>query len=327
MKKNELDILRSPNLIVLSNQSYSSLQKDIFTLAISQLEVGIDVNKDLFQNTTVCVPIKMLTQMSEKNYKRLKSECEKMSEKRIVISDDAKQKFEIITVFPRIVYNKNIIELTMFADVAERFMELKKGYSAYYIQESLSLNTYNKKRLYEILSIFKNRDYPEWFCLDSDLKLLLGIVDKKGGEDKYKGRHTQFAEKIIGLSINSINEQTSLFISYKREQKEGEWGTRFFIKNKLTISTPKKEPLDEYLSKLDDKQQRLYNKLKDIKVRIDMIKTILENDSFISQSFKWFHDNQDNLKNKKFTNPAAILLVTLGLVEIKAKKTLEKKQN
>lgn len=321
MEKKEIDLLRSPNLIVLSKQNFTAMQKDIFTLAISQLEVGINVNKDLFQNKTVTVPLKMLTEMSERNYSRLKSECTNMAQKQIVIADDAKQQFEVICVFPRIKFEKGVISLTMFADVAQKFLELKQGYSAYYVRESLSLDTFNKKRMYEILSIFKNREYPEWFVLDSELKQLLGVVEEKGKKDIYKGRHKLFKERVIDLCVNAINEQTSLRIEYRREQKEGEWGTRFFILNKLKLGEPKKkEPLEAYIATLDERKRNLLKMLQELLVRMDMIKVILADESLTKQAFKWFYENADNLKNKKYKNPAGLLLAILGLVDIKVSK-------
>lgn len=334
MEKYEIDLLRSPNLIVLSSQSYTAMQKDIFTLAISQMEVGLNINKDLFENQIVTVPLKMLSKFSERNYTRLKEECKDMQKKGIEISDDANQSFEFVAVFPRIKYKDGVITLTMFLDVAEKFLELKNGYSTYYIRESLSLDTFNKKRLYEILSVFKNREYPEWFVLDSELKTLLGIVktkeknDKEEPKDRFKGRHKEFQERVIELSVNAINDQTSLFISYKREKKDGEWGTRFFIKNKLQLPAAKKQqPIEEYISTLDERQKRLYDMLQKLVVRVDMIKRIIASEDLTKQSFKWFSDNKDNIQNNKYKNAAAILLGTLGLVEFsikKAKKTVGK---
>lgn len=48
------------------------------------------------------------------------------SETSVQLQNLAKQKTETITIFPRIIYNKNTIELTMFVDVAERFLELRR---------------------------------------------------------------------------------------------------------------------------------------------------------------------------------------------------------
>ena len=48
-----------PNLIVFARQTFTPLQKDIFTLAVSQLETGLNVHPDLFHNKTVTVSAKM----------------------------------------------------------------------------------------------------------------------------------------------------------------------------------------------------------------------------------------------------------------------------
>jgi plasmid replication initiation protein len=141
---------KEPNAIVFARQNFTPLQKDIFTLAVSQLETGFNVQPDLFQNKTVSVTVKMLSEVSQKKYTRIKQECKELALKVLEISDDEKEEFHFIVPFPEIKYKDGVIELTMFSSVVQSFLELKNGYSEYYIRESLSLEEFNKKRLYEI---------------------------------------------------------------------------------------------------------------------------------------------------------------------------------
>lgn len=306
-----------PNLIVFARQLFTPLQKDIFTIAVSQLETGMNVQPDLFKNKTVTVTAKMLSEVSTKLYARLKTECKDLALKVLEISNDEKEEFDFIVPFPRIKYRKGVIELTMLADVAQSFLELKKGYAEYYIRESLSLEQFNKKRLYEMLSSYKKRFSPIWKVYDDNLKFYLGME-----KDEYKGRPKQFGVKIIGVCIDAINDKTSISVTYTRDKDSEGWHTVFTVedkkKNELKAKTD--PPV------LDEKSMRLIDKLKGMNVRQDFIKTIVQ--EYQLDCWKWLNANKEALTNKKFKNPAGVLLVHLGLVEpkIETRKQAEKEQ-
>jgi plasmid replication initiation protein len=255
----------------------------------------------------------MLQEVSEKHYGRLKRECRDMTQKVLEISDDEKQEFHFIVPFPEIKYKDGVIELTMFSSVVQSFLELKNGYSEYYIRESLSLEEFNKKRLYEILSSYKKRNIPVWKVYDIELKKLLGMDIEN---DPYRIRHKQFTERVIDVCINAINDKTSIKVTYTRKKDTNGWFTVFEVtdKAKKKLSEEKKA---EAPKQRDEKSQRLYERLKGMTVREDMIEVILKEHQ--ADCWKWLNVNKDNLDNKKFKNPAGVLLVHLGLVQGKLK--------
>ena len=297
-----------PNMIVFARQTYTPLQKDIFTLAVSQLDTGFNVQPDLFANKTVTITTKMLDMVSEKHYGRLKRECIDMQTKAFIVSNDKEKQFTSILPFPKIVYNKGVIQLTMFSEVAQSFMELKQGYSEIYIRESLGLEQFNKKRLYEMLCSYKKRYSPIWTVYDEQLKYSLGY-----GNDEYRGRPKQFEVQVIQICVNAINEKTSLNVKYIREKDREGWYTVFTVSEKKIIeaTTGKEMPVQA----LDEKSQRLVKKLGELNVRQDYIRTIVEKHQ--PECWKWLTSNRDNLETKKFRNPAGVMLVHLGLIEPK----------
>jgi len=304
---------KEPNAIVFARQSFTPLQKDIFTLAVSQLETGFNVQYDLFKNKTVTVTAKMLQEVSDKNYKRLKSECRDMTQKVLEISDDEKQEFHFIVPFPEIKYKNGVIELTMFSSVLESFLELKNGYSEYYIRESLSLEEFNKKRLYEILSSYKKRNIPIWKIHDIELKRLLGMEIEN---DPYRVRPTQFTKQVIDVCINAINDKTSIKVAYARKKDANGWFTLFEVTDKVKKKLPEEKKTDVPKQR-DEKSQRLYERLKGMTIREDVIEVILKEHQ--PECWKWLNTHKEDLENKKFKNPAGVLLVNLGLVQGKLK--------
>jgi plasmid replication initiation protein len=305
---------KEPNAIVFARQSFTPLQKDIFTLAVSQLETGFNVQPDLFNNKTVTITAKMLQEVSEKHYGRLKRECKDMTQKVLEISDDEKQEFHFIVPFPEIKYKDGIIELTMFSSVVQSFLELKNGYSEYYIRESLSLEEFNKKRLYEILSSYKKRNIPVWKVYDIELKKLLGMDIEN---DPYRIRPKQFANQVIDVCINAINDKTSIKVTYTRKKDTNGWYTVFEVTDKAKKKLPEEKKKTEAPKQRDEKSQRLYERLKGFGVREDVIEVIINEHQ--SECWKWLNANKDNMDKKKFKNPAGVLLVHLGLVQGKLK--------
>jgi plasmid replication initiation protein len=297
-----------PNMIVFARQTYTPLQKDIFTLAVSQLETGFNVQPDLFANKTVVITAKMLSEVAPKDYQRLKHECLDMQTKPFVVSNDAQEEFDSIIPFPRIKYKKGRIELTMFSDVAQSFLELKRGYSEIYIRESLSLEQFNKKRLYEMLCSYRKRFSPIWTVSDEQLKYYLGYEN-----NEYKGRPKEFGTKIVGVCVNAINEKTSLNVKYTRGKDREGWYTVFTVSEKKKIEATAGKEIS--IQALDEKGQRLVKKLEELNVRQDHIRTIIEKHQ--PECWKWLSVNRANLDTKKFKNPAGVMLVHLGLVEPK----------
>jgi len=298
---------QAPNLIVFARQTFTSLQKDIFTLAVSQLESGMNVQPDLFKNQTVTVTIKMLNTVSERKYDRLKQECKNLQTKQLEISDDEKEEFDFIIPFPRIKYKKGVIELTMLADVAQSFLELKKGYTEYYIRESLSLEQFNKKRLYEMLCSYKKRNYPTWKVQDDELKLLLGMKNTD-----YKGRPKQFDIQVIQVCVSAINELTSITVAYDRDKDSAGWYTVFKVaeKKKPELKVTPAMPQDE-------KSLRLAERLKAMNMAPAFVVVVVAEHQ--SECWKWLAFNKTNIENKMIKNPAALLLTHLGLVKTKKK--------
>jgi plasmid replication initiation protein len=200
----------------------------------------------------------------------------------------------------------------MFSSVVQSFLELKNGYSEYYIRESLSLEDFNKKRLYEILSSYKKRLINTWRVYDIELKKLLGMDIEN---DPYKSRHKQFAERIIAICVNAINDKTSIKVTYTRKKDANGWYTTFEVTDKNKKQLEAKSNAEA--PKRDEKTQKLFDRLKGLNVRKDAIELILKDHE--AECRKWLYDNTINLKENKFKNPAAVLLVHLGLVQGKLK--------
>ena len=296
---------QEPNAIVYANQNYSAMEKDVVSLIINNLDTGFNVQPDLFQqNKTVTVTAKMLN-VSTKHYYQLKRVAHSLKKKEINVIDDEKEEFDLITPFPRIRYKAGVLEVTMLADVLPHFLELKKGYTEYYLKESLSLHGFRTKRLYELLSSRKNMTHPKWKVYDSELKQYFNI---KGSA--YKGRPSEFELKQIAPNVDEINDITSIHISYTRDKDENGWFTLFLVEKVIQDEPRTEEP--EYT---DERSKRCAEKLLSLGVREDLIPTIVQNEKLQNLFWKWLHSNAEQIKNGKFNNVAGVIVKHLGLTK------------
>jgi hypothetical protein len=191
--------------------------------------------------------------------------------------------------------------------VAQKFLELKNGYSDYYIRESLSLEQFNKKRLYEMFSSYKSRKINVWTVYDDELKGLLGMDAGAWGK-----RHKEFYEKIILVCLNAINEKTSLTVTHERDKDKKGYFTTFTISEKNKTAKAIGQTKWEYKD-LDEKSQRCYDEVTKLGVSPKLIMRIVTD--YQAETWKWLGDNKENLKNNFFRNPPGVLLVYLGLAE------------
>ncbi len=301
---------REPNLIVFSKQSYNAMEKNVVSVVINSLENGIDLQPELFEkNKTITVSAKMLN-LSKDNYHRLKKVSKSLISKTIEIIDDEKQEFELFVPFPHIKYKKGKLDITMLADVLPHFLELKNGYTEYYLQESLSLKRVETKRLYDLFSSQKKFNNSLWTVYDAHLIELLNISAKS-----YKGRPAKFEEAHITPKIEEINQKTRLDISVMDRGSDADgWFTTFRI---VEVLKEDDFVIKKHEKKLTEKEIRLVEKLEKLNVRKDLIKKILEDEKMQIDSWGWFSYNAEELRNKKFRNPAGVLLTHLGLVKKK----------
>lgn len=296
---------QEPNMIVYATQYYTALEKDVVSIVVNNLDTGFNIQPDLWQNKLVTVTAKMLN-IDARKYHHLKKVAETLVTKVIKYVDDEKEEFDFIVPFPRVKYNKGTLAITMFADVIPHFLELKNGYTEYYLKESLSLHGVRTKRLYELFSSKKKYLQPTLKLYDDELKKLLNIKPSA-----YKGRPQEIEDKQIIPNVDEINEKTSLDVKYQRDKDSVGWFTEFKIKERKADKEPEANP-----RVMDEKSKRCYEKLKELGVvRSDLVELIVNEHQ--DKFWAWIGLNKTNLEEGNFKSPSGVLLVHLGLFESK----------
>jgi plasmid replication initiation protein len=193
---------RQPNIITKSSSEMTLIEKRIMYLVINRLDVGFDVQPDLFKNMEFKISFE---QVQETNYKRVVEAVKKLQTRVLTLVDDDKaEEYEAIIPFPKVKAKGGVITLTMLADVVPYFLELRKGFTKYELAAALALTSIYAQKLYELLSRWK--DKKEWDVPLIQLQKLL-----KAENYNYK----DFRVRCLDKGIQEINNKTDLFVAYE----------------------------------------------------------------------------------------------------------------
>ncbi|MFO7830164.1 MAG: replication initiation protein [Bacteroidales bacterium] len=288
---------QQPNKITLSRQKFNVIEKRIVYLIINQLDTGINVDEDLFQNKEFNIPVK---ELGETNYKRIREECKRLRYKEMGIPQEGdKYVFWDINPFPEAkLTNNGTLYIKMLDTAVPYFIELKKGFTTYQLKAALSLNSTYSQRLYELLSKYK--DTGVWNNIEIVyLKRLLAI------ENKYP-EISMFRQRVLNPAQKELKNKTDISFIYEL-YKTGRRYTHitFYIKYRKPQQSTEPENLTE-------KQERCKSYLDQFGIQDKKLqKSILHNKQ--AEFWKWLHWYKQNKEN--ISNPAGHLLKSLGIYQ------------
>lgn len=201
---------QQPNIITMSRQEFSTIEKRIVLYVINQMKTGFNINPDSFQNQTFTIPIANL----KSNYNEIKKSCRKLNSRQITLVNEELDEVSFITPFPRVDYlgKSGIIKVWMFADVVPHFVELSKGYTKYPLEIALQLDSIYSQRMYEILC--SKKDLGVW--LNVDLEKLKHILNA----EKYE-RYSHFKQRVLDIAQKELDEKANIKFTYEPSRKEG----------------------------------------------------------------------------------------------------------
>ena len=108
---------------------------------------------------------------------------------------------------------KGMIEIEIAKLVKPFYLNLKEKFTTYQLDAAMSISGKYAKRMYEILSMYKNFPTPSVTIDLFDLKRMLSVIDLTG-KDSYP-KFTHFKERILDPSVSEINEKTDIRFEWK----------------------------------------------------------------------------------------------------------------
>ena len=220
------------NVITLSYQEFSLLERKVWLYCINQIERDPIVNN---LNQVFEIPVKELNC----NYARLQSLCDTITSKKIYSAE--KDGFGIIVPFPEAKYYKRkgvaYVSLTMLSTVIPYFIDLKNKYTKFNLDIVLSLKTVYSQRIFEIVMMHTNGQRKNAFEYQlEELQQILGC---------HYDNYADFKRRVMEPAKQEIKEKTGYEIEYfetgKLGRKVSEIQFMIFRNGKLNVDKIKDE--------------------------------------------------------------------------------------
>lgn len=204
---------------------------------------------------------------------------------------------------------EGVIELEISEKIRPYLIDLKRNFTSFRLQAAFSLSSKYAKRIYQIVSQWKDKAETRTFTLH-DLKVMLALKDPKGVETEQYTKVSMFQKYVLDVAVTQINLNTDLHIGYELVKKGRSFESiRFLIKQQAPqqLPLPFEQPLDD--SRLQMARQRLIEL--DIK-DAQLIARILSEGRMVDELFAFCYKLKTG-KMKATTNPGGLFLTVVGL--------------
>ena len=251
------------NVITSGRYDYSSCMLDILFMVLS----GLEQNK--LEYTIHVQDIEQITGRKW-NLKQLREATESIGSRMFEI--ETSESLDQIWLFSRVKYLKGtgsfVIKLN--DEATPYFFDLKNNFTALQLKSVLDCSSKYAKRLYTIACQWRSVGSKRFQI--TELKKMLGLIDKKGNEQFE--RISDFKMKVLDIAKTQICENTDIELSYelKKRGREFYWVTLHINSQKfkqMQIEFDKPLNIQKFKSKLlsyglnEDQAERIATKEKE----------------------------------------------------------------
>jgi plasmid replication initiation protein len=228
MKERE-QIIVQHNSITEARYEMTSLEKNILYFLVSQIrKEDINSNKKFYK-----ISINDLSSSTNKvlNHIHFKLLAKKMLAR--TLSLQFKGKFYEVNLISSSEYLKKegCLEIELSEEVSNLLFDLKTNFTTLHLKSALSLKSKYSKRIYEMLSQYKD---TKIFRISIDeLKWRLSLKDFGTGLDKYE-KFSWFKKKVLDIAEREINSKCDIGFTYKSIKTGRKYTNLEFIMNKAS---------------------------------------------------------------------------------------------
>jgi plasmid replication initiation protein len=211
---------------------------------------------------------------------------------------------------------EGVIELEISEKIRPYFIDLKRNFTSFRLQAAFGLNSKYAKRIYQIVSQWKDKSETRTFSLH-DLKVMLALKDPKGIEPEQYTKVSMFKKHVLDIAVSQINQGTDLQIAYKLHKKG-----RAFDRITFTVETqqPQQLPIPFEDTIGHTRIQTARQRLDELQIHDPrLVDVILGDERYIAELFSFIHALKTN-KIKATSNAGGLFLTKTGLREVKLRK-------
>lgn len=204
---------------------------------------------------------------------------------------------------------EGVIELEISEKIRPYLIDLKRNFTSFRLQAAFSLSSKYAKRIYQIVSQWKDKAETRTFTLH-DLKVMLALKDPKGVESEQYTKVSMFQKYVLDVAVTQINQNTDLHIGYELIKKGRSFESiRFQIKQQepQQLPLPFEMPLD------DSRLQMARQRLAELDIRdIRLTEQILGEARMVDELFAFCYKLKTG-KVRASSNPGGLFLTVVGL--------------
>lgn len=209
------------NLITKARYEMTEAEKNIIYMVLAQIKESDPANK-LYR-----VSVKEMAQImgsKELNFESYKQATSKLVTRLIECRNRLTNNYLQVTFAASAEYltGQGVIEIEISSKIRPFYVELSQQFTKLQLKSALSLKSVYAKRIYELLSMYKNMKNPKFTQDLHELKTMLGVIDSKTGKDSYVS-FGLFEKRVLDIAKKEINGQTDLIFNYlpKYGDKQG----------------------------------------------------------------------------------------------------------
>ena len=279
MKKDSTTLWQS-NFITSAKYEMSALEKNILYMVMAQIKKE-DSHKTIY--TVSATDIMTYMKGETVNYQSFKKATERLLSRVLEGTLSNGNLLQVAFVSSaEYISNKGLIEIELSQKILPYYLNLTEKFTTFELETALNLNSIYSKRIYELISQYKNLPNKSFKIPLKLLKETLGVIELKTGKDKYEN-FSVFKKNVLQPAFTEING-SNLDVSFTYEPIEGKKlgkgrkpieFVEFVIDN---LSPPKIMVTDH---KIETKYEELFERLTiKHKLRKDQATEVLDNFSY-----------------------------------------------
>lgn len=204
----DIKVIYQHNVITSGRYDYSACMLDILFMVLAGLE------KNKLEYTIHTHDIEHITGRKW-NYQQLREATESIGSRMFEI--ETPESLDQIWLFSRIKYLKGTGSFTikLNSEAAPYFFDLKNNFTAMQLKSVLNCSSKYAKRLYAIACQWRSVGTKRFEI--SELKQMLGLIDKKGNEQFTE--ITAFKKYVLDIARKQISENTDIELDYELKKK------------------------------------------------------------------------------------------------------------
>ncbi|MGF1693907.1 replication initiation protein [Photobacterium kagoshimensis] len=163
---------------------------------------------------------------SKQLYPTLRPVAERLSSRKVGLSNDNSEEFDFIPLFARVKYSKGALTIVPNSELINAYVDYSAGHAQINHHAFRSLKSEHSKRLYTLLSRFKDSGKLHPQRLES-LHALYGLLDEKGKLlKKSYSQNKVFIDRCIKKPIEEMSRcvDVSKELEFFADEKSGNFG-------------------------------------------------------------------------------------------------------